>query len=112
MHPLVRWQYRSGLPEPRRPPGARAQGVASVANNALLKGEYGPVALPKREFMENAKAIWERLDLPPLKPETPWHGYDLGVWPKNFERQAAMAMRSEYFDSPTSSWRGVGAMSP
>ena len=48
--------------------------------------------------MENAKAIWERLGLPPLKPETPWHGYDLGVWPENLERQAEMATRSEYFD--------------
>jgi 4-hydroxy-3-polyprenylbenzoate decarboxylase len=71
---------------------------ASVLINALLKGDFAPVALPKREFMENAKAIWERLGLPPLKPETPWHGYDLGVWPKNLERQASMAARSEYFD--------------
>ena len=34
---------------------------------------------------------YNALGLPPLKPETPWHGYDLGVWPKNLERQAAMA---------------------
>ncbi len=66
--------------------------------NALLKGEFAPVALPKREFMENAKLIWERLGLPELKPETPWHGYDLGVWPDNLARQAEMASRSEYFD--------------
>lgn len=81
------------------PRGPRDNGEsASVAINALLKGEFAPVALPKREFMENAKAIWERLGLPPLKPETPWHGYDLGVWPKHLERQAEMATRSEYFD--------------
>jgi hypothetical protein len=55
------------------------------------------VALPKREFMEHARALWERLGLPPLQPEVPWHGYDLGVWPKNLERQAEMAARSEYF---------------
>jgi 4-hydroxy-3-polyprenylbenzoate decarboxylase len=80
------------------PRGPRDNGEsASVLINALLKGEYAPVALPKREFMENARAIWERLGLPPLKPETPWHGYDLGVWPKHLERQAEMATRSEYF---------------
>jgi 4-hydroxy-3-polyprenylbenzoate decarboxylase len=81
------------------PRGPRDNGdTAAVLINALLKGPFAPVALPKREFMENARAIWERLGLPPLKPETPWHGYDLGVWPKNLERQADMATRSEHFD--------------
>ena len=47
--------------------------------------------------MENAKAIWERLGLPPLKPESPWHGYDLGHWPAELERQARMAVESDYF---------------
>jgi UbiD family decarboxylase len=70
---------------------------AAVLINATLKGAYPPVALPKREFMENAKALWERLGLPPLQPEMPWHGYDLGVWPQRLERQAEMAARSEYF---------------
>ncbi len=81
------------------PRGPRDNGEsASVLINALLKGDFAPVALPKREFMENAKVIWERLGLPALKPETPWHGYDLGVWPDNLARQAEMATRSEYFD--------------
>jgi 4-hydroxy-3-polyprenylbenzoate decarboxylase len=48
--------------------------------------------------MERAREIWERLGLPALKPETPWHGYDLGVWPANLARQADMAARSAYFD--------------
>jgi 4-hydroxy-3-polyprenylbenzoate decarboxylase len=88
---------------PRKDPGHGPRGPrddgesASVLINAMLKGPYAPVALPKREFMENAKAIWERLGLPPLKPETPWHGYDLGHWPAALERQAQMAARSEYF---------------
>jgi hypothetical protein len=30
-----------------------------------------PLVLPKKEFMENAHALWERLGLPVLKPETP-----------------------------------------
>jgi 4-hydroxy-3-polyprenylbenzoate decarboxylase len=80
------------------PRGPRDDGEsAAVLINATLKGTFAPVALPKREFMEHAKAIWERLGLPPLKPETPWHGYDLGHWPREFERQAQMAVESDYF---------------
>jgi 4-hydroxy-3-polyprenylbenzoate decarboxylase len=47
--------------------------------------------------MERAKLIWERLELPRLKPESPWHGYDLGFWPAELERQAHMAAASDYF---------------
>jgi 4-hydroxy-3-polyprenylbenzoate decarboxylase len=68
-----------------------------VLVNAMLKGTYAPVALPKREFMEQARAIWERLGLPPLVPQPPWHGYDLGHWPEGLERQARMAAASDYF---------------
>jgi hypothetical protein len=63
----------------------------------MLKGTYAPVALPKREFMEQARAIWERLGLPPLTPQPPWHGYDLGHWPAELERQARMAVESNAF---------------
>jgi UbiD family decarboxylase len=80
------------------PRGPRDGGeTASVLINATLKGTYAPVALPKREFMENAKAIWERLGLPPLKPESPWHGYDLGYWPAELDRQARLAAASDSF---------------
>ena len=39
-----------------------------------------PLALPKREFMERARKIWDELGLPALKPQPPWHGYSLGDW--------------------------------
>ncbi|MCY3730748.1 MAG: UbiD family decarboxylase [Rhodospirillaceae bacterium] len=71
---------------------------ASVVIDARLKRDCAPVALPKQAFMERARAIWERLGLPPLKPESPWHGYDLGVWPEQLARQAEKAARSEYFE--------------
>jgi 4-hydroxy-3-polyprenylbenzoate decarboxylase len=80
------------------PRGPRDGGeTAAVLINATLKGTYAPVALPKREYMERARAIWERLGLPPLKPEGPWHGYDLGYWPDELERQARLAAASDYF---------------
>ena len=47
--------------------------------------------------MEDAKALWERLGLPTLKPESPWHGYDLGVWPPHLAEQARLATESSYF---------------
>jgi 4-hydroxy-3-polyprenylbenzoate decarboxylase len=81
------------------PRGPRDDGeTAAVLINAMLKGTFAPVALPKREFMENAKAIWERLGLPALKPQSPWHGYDLGYWPEHLARQARMAVAGDYFD--------------
>jgi UbiD family decarboxylase len=89
---------------PHKDPGHGPRGPhdsgesAAVLINATLKGTYAPVALPKREFMENAKAIWERLGLPPLTPQPPWHGYDLGHWPPELARQAAMAAKSDYFE--------------
>jgi 4-hydroxy-3-polyprenylbenzoate decarboxylase len=80
------------------PRGPRDGGEsAAVLINAMLKSTYAPVALPKREYMENARRLWERLGLPPLKPETPWHGYDLGHWPEELERQARMATAGDYF---------------
>src|SRR5690242_4175713 len=69
------------------PRGPRDDGeTASVLINATLKGTFAPVALPQREYMERARAIWERLGLPPLRPENPWHGYELGYWPADLER--------------------------
>jgi 4-hydroxy-3-polyprenylbenzoate decarboxylase len=47
--------------------------------------------------MENARRIWERLGLPRLTPQPPWHGYDLGFWPHELEQQARMATESDYF---------------
>ena len=81
------------------PRGPRDGGEsAAVLINATLKGTFAPVALPKREFMERAREIWERLGLPPLTPQPPWHGYDLGHWPPELARQAEMATRSDYFE--------------
>ena len=80
------------------PRGPRDNGeTAAVLINAMLKGIYAPVALPKREFMENARKIWDRLGLPALKPQPPWHGYDLGHWPAALEQQARRATESDYF---------------
>ncbi len=72
---------------------------ASVLIDATLKEDFPPISLPRREFMENAREIWEELGLPPLKPETPWHGYSLGEWSDEFDRAARLATESDYFET-------------
>ncbi len=66
--------------------------------NATLKEDFPPVSLPKREFMEHARELWDALGLPPLKPEAPWHGYSLGDWSDEFERAARMAVEGNYWE--------------
>ena len=73
--------------------------------DATLKHDMPPVALPKREYMENARALWERLGLPPLKPEAPWHGYSLGEWNDTWERAATNATSGEYLRNGERTWR-------
>jgi 4-hydroxy-3-polyprenylbenzoate decarboxylase len=72
---------------------------ASVLIDATLKEDFPPISLPKREYMERAKDIWEELGLPQLKPEAPWFGYSLGDWSDEFEAAAARAVRGDYFES-------------
>jgi 4-hydroxy-3-polyprenylbenzoate decarboxylase len=72
---------------------------ASVLIDATLKEDFPPISLPKREFMERAKAIWEELGLPRLKPEAPWFGYSLGEWPDHMDEAAARAVRGEYLET-------------
>ena len=64
--------------------------------NATMKWPYMPVSLPKKEFMEKARRIWEEEGLPQLKLKRPWWGYDLGRWLAEEDEQAMMAVRGEY----------------
>ncbi|HEY7300438.1 MAG TPA: UbiD family decarboxylase [Xanthobacteraceae bacterium] len=72
---------------------------ASVLIDATLKENFPPISLPKREFMERAKVIWEELGLPRLKPESPWFGYSLGEWPEVMEQAAQRATAGDYLDT-------------
>ena len=71
-------------------------GCSALLMDATRKWPSPPVALPKKEYMERAKKIWEELELPALTPKTPWHGYSLGRWSKENEEEAEMAARGEY----------------
>ena len=70
---------------------------ASVLFDATLKEPFPPISLPKREFMENARKIWEELGLPPLNPQSPWYGTSLGEWDEEFDVMARRAVESDYW---------------
>jgi len=70
---------------------------ASVLIDATLKENFPPISLPKREYMERARKIWEELKLPRLKPEAPWYGYSLGEWSDELQQAADRAVKGDYF---------------
>jgi hypothetical protein len=91
-----------GLDPSAYPPGvpthvSRVSSTSALLINATRPWAYPPVSLPRKEFMENAKEIWEEIGLPELTPRKPWHGYSLGAWNSLDEVEAAMAVRGVYF---------------
>jgi UbiD family decarboxylase len=74
-------------------------GSSAMLMDATRKWAYPPVSLPKKEYMERAKQLWERLELPKLKPQDPWHGYDLGLWSEEDEADAQAAVRGDHYET-------------
>jgi 4-hydroxy-3-polyprenylbenzoate decarboxylase len=64
--------------------------------DATLKEPAPPIALPKREFMEGARKIWEELGLPALTPQPPWYGYSLGDWDAVWDTYASRAVNGQW----------------
>ena len=64
--------------------------------DATQKYAMAPLALPAREYMEGARAIWEELGLPALSAKAPWHGYTLGDWASSWERFAQRAAAGDW----------------
>ncbi len=70
---------------------------SALLMDATLKELFPPVSLPKREFMERAKQIWEELGLPKLRPQVPWFGYSLGQWNDEWDEEARLAVQGECY---------------
>ena len=64
-----------------------------------MKSDMPPLALPKQEYMERAKKIWERLGLPALRPQPPWFGYSLGDWQPQWDAAAERAASGRYLEN-------------
>lgn len=94
----------AGLDPSAAPPGSphtearfpSPSGCSAIMIDATRKWPYPPVALPSKKYMEAARAKWEKLDLPPLKPKMPWYGYSLGYWGAEDEENAESAVRGDY----------------
>jgi 4-hydroxy-3-polyprenylbenzoate decarboxylase len=67
--------------------------------DATMKGDMPPLALPKKEYMERAKKLWEELGLPKLRPQSPWHGYSLGDWLPQWDEAAKRAVEGRYLEN-------------
>jgi 4-hydroxy-3-polyprenylbenzoate decarboxylase len=72
---------------------------STLLMDATMKGDMPPLALPKKEYMERAKAIWEELGLPGLRPQPPWHGYSLGDWLPQWDAAARRAVEGRYLEN-------------
>ena len=75
--------------------GSRGE-ESTMLIDATLKDSAPPLALPKREFMEGARKIWDELGLPALNPQAPWHGYSLGEWDAAWDTYASRAVAGQW----------------
>jgi 4-hydroxy-3-polyprenylbenzoate decarboxylase len=64
--------------------------------DATRKRPMPPLALPTREHMEHARALWQELGLPALNVQAPWHGYTLDDWTDTWEVWARRAASGEW----------------
>ena len=85
--------------DPGHGPRTASAEESALLVNATLRHDAPPVSLPERRYMEAAKDLWQRLDLPPLRPEAPWHGYSLGQWTDHWEAAAQRAADGHYLEN-------------
>jgi len=72
---------------------------STLLMDATMKGDMPPLALPKQEYMERAKAIWQELGMGPLRPQAPWFGYSLGDWLPQWDEAAKRAAQGRYLEN-------------
>ncbi len=85
--------YRGGVQGAQYGP---EQADSSMLIDATRKRPMAPLALPRREYMEHARQLWERLGLHPLAVTSPWHGYHLGDWTDRWEQFARRAANGDW----------------
>ncbi len=85
--------YRSPGHGPEREHEAE-RGDATLLMDATMKEELPPLALPKQEYMERARKVWEELGLPKLRPQSPWFSAPAGDWLPYWEEAARRAAAS------------------
>ena len=71
----------------------KPNGNSIMLIDATRKWDYPPISLPPKDIMENAKKLWEKMDLPPLTPKGIWYGYELGFWNDELRQLAKGALK-------------------
>ena len=79
---------------PKREHGTERDSTMLI--DATMKSDMPPLALPKQEYMERARGIWEELGLPTLRPQPPWFGYSLGDWLPEWDAAALRAVKGDW----------------
>jgi 4-hydroxy-3-polyprenylbenzoate decarboxylase len=64
-----------------------------------MKEELPPLALPRQEYMERARKLWDELGLPKLRPQSPWFGSPQGDWLPQWEAAAKRAVAGGYLEN-------------
>lgn len=73
------------------------RGASAILIDATRKTDYPPTSLPKKEYMERARKIWEELKLPDLVLKDPWYGYNLEKWSEEYDSFAKMITEGDAF---------------
>ncbi len=84
--------YRSRTHGPKQDDATNSTMLIDATSKSLMP----PLALPAKEFMEDAKALWEKIGLPSLSPQAPWHGVHLGDWGDTWEQFAQAAVKGDW----------------
>lgn len=72
---------------------------ATLLIDATTKDVLPPFALPKREYMEGARKIWEEIGLPKLRPQAPWFGAPVGDWLAAWDEGGRRAATGGYLEN-------------
>ena len=90
---VVVFPYRGG---PQGSQYGEGKTDSALLIDATRKRLMPPLALPRKEYMEDALVLWRQLGLPQLRIPSPWHGYELGRWGADWERFARNAVQGDW----------------
>jgi 4-hydroxy-3-polyprenylbenzoate decarboxylase len=99
-------KHRSGGHGPERE-HETDQEDATLLIDATSKELLPPFALPKKEYMERSRQIWEEIGLLKLRPQAPWFGSPVGDWLPVWDEGGKRAATGGYLENGRISEKAV-----